>query len=363
MVKLVNRAKMSTSTTGTGTITLGSVLDGYQSFTAAGVGNGETVRYAIEDGTSSFELGTGVYTASGTTLSRTPSESSNSGNALNLSGGATVFITALAADIQPVTFTNTVFTATANQTTFSVSYTVGLAEVYLNGAKLSAADFTATNGSTIVLGAGALVGDTVEVVAFAGVTVANTYTQTQVNTLLAAKLNLAGGTMTGNLLLNADPSVDLGAATKKYVDTIAGASDTLAEVLAIGNTSGANNIVLSNSAALVVDTGATIQFEGTANAFETTLTVVDPTADRVISLPDVTDTLVGLVSTATLTNKTLTAPAITTPIITGNIGLGGTNYGTSGQIMTSAGAGQQPTWSALPASGVSLAQTFYLATA
>lgn len=350
MVKLVNRAKMSTSTTGTGTITLGSVLDGYQSFTAAGVGDGETVRYAIEDGTSSFELGTGVYTASGTTLSRTPSESSNSGNALNLSGGATVFITALAADIQPVTFTNTVFTATANQTTFSVSYTVGLAEVYLNGAKLSAADFTATNGSTIVLGAGALVGDTVEVVAFAGVTVANTYTQTQVNTLLAAKLNLAGGTMTGNLLLNANPSVNLGAATKQYVDTVAGASDTLAEVLANGNTSGGTSIV--------IDTGATIQFEGTADAFETTLTVVDPTADRVISLPDVTDTLVGLVSTATLTNKTLTAP-----IITGNIGLGGTNYGTSGQVVTSAGAGQQPTWAALPAGGVSISKTFYLATA
>ena len=350
MVKLVNRAKMSTSTTGTGTITLGSVLDGYQSFTAAGVGDGETVRYAIEDGTSSFELGTGVYTASGTTLSRTPSESSNSGNALNLSGGATVFITALAADIQPVTFTNTVFTATANQTTFSVSYTVGLAEVYLNGAKLSAADFTATNGSTIVLGAGALVGDTVEVVAFAGVTVANTYTQTQVNTLLAAKLNLAGGTMTGNLLLNANPSVNLGAATKQYVDTVAGASDTLAEVLANGNTSGGTSIV--------IDTGATIQFEGTADAFETTLTVVDPTADRVISLPDVTDTLVGLVSTATLTNKTLTAP-----IITGNIGLGGTNYGTSGQVVTSAGAGQQPTWAALPAGEVSISKTFYLATA
>ena len=108
MVKLVNRAKMTTATTGTGTITLGSAVDGFQTFTAAGVADGDTVRYCIEDGTSSFELGSGVYTASGTTLSRTVSESSNSGNAINLSGDAIVFITAIAADIQPTTFTTTV---------------------------------------------------------------------------------------------------------------------------------------------------------------------------------------------------------------------------------------------------------------
>jgi hypothetical protein len=58
----------------------------------------------------------------------------------------------------------------------------------------------------------------------------------------------------------------------------------------------------------------TIIFEGTtANDFETTLQVVDPTADRTISLPDATDTLVGRATTDTLTNKTLTSPVINTP--------------------------------------------------
>ena len=196
MVKLVNRAKMTTATTGTGTITLGSAVDGFQTFTAAGVADGDTVRYCIEDGTSSFELGSGVFTASGTTLTRVVSESSNSDNAISLSGDAIVFITAIAADIQPTTFTTTVFTATANQTTFSVSYTVGFAEVFLNGSKLSAADFTATNGSSIVLASGAAAGDTIDVVAYATQTIANVYTQTQSD---ARYLQLTGGTLTGDL--------------------------------------------------------------------------------------------------------------------------------------------------------------------
>ncbi len=98
MAVLKNRAKMSTSTTGAGTITLGSALSGYQSFAAAGVGNGDQVRYTIQDGVN-WELGLGTYTASGTTLSRTPSESSGGGSAISLSGNAEVFITAAAEDI------------------------------------------------------------------------------------------------------------------------------------------------------------------------------------------------------------------------------------------------------------------------
>jgi trimeric autotransporter adhesin len=98
MVTLVNRAKMSTSTTGTGTITLGSAETGYQSFADAGVADGDVIRYVIEDG-DAWEIGSGTYTATGTTLSRTVDESSNSDAALNLTGSAVVFITAAAEDV------------------------------------------------------------------------------------------------------------------------------------------------------------------------------------------------------------------------------------------------------------------------
>jgi len=89
---------MTTATTGTGTITLGSASSGFQTFADAGVSDGDTIRYVIEDGTS-WEIGSGVYTASGTTLTRSVLESSNSDAALNLSGAATVFVTAVAEDI------------------------------------------------------------------------------------------------------------------------------------------------------------------------------------------------------------------------------------------------------------------------
>jgi len=59
------------------------------------------------------------------------------------------------------------FTATASQTTFTTSgYTPGYLDVYLNGVHLDPTDYTATNGTDVVLATGATAGDVVSVVAF-----------------------------------------------------------------------------------------------------------------------------------------------------------------------------------------------------
>jgi hypothetical protein len=71
---------------------------------------------------------------------------------------------------QPVpqaTQTRDSFTCTAGQTSFATSgYTPNFLDVYLNGVKLTATDYTASNGSDVVLASGAATGDVLEVVAF-----------------------------------------------------------------------------------------------------------------------------------------------------------------------------------------------------
>jgi hypothetical protein len=91
---LADRVKETTSTTGTGTITLLGASTGFQSFAA--VGNGNVTYYTIAgQGTNEWEVGIGTYTSSGTTLSRTTVlASSNSGSLVNFSAGTKdVFVT------------------------------------------------------------------------------------------------------------------------------------------------------------------------------------------------------------------------------------------------------------------------------
>jgi hypothetical protein len=147
MVTLVNRAKMTTATTGTGTITLGSASTGYQSFADAGVVDADVVRYVIEDGTD-WEIGTGTYTASGTTLTRTVAESSNADAALNLTGSAVVYVSATAADIlslelyaeNPVTPTAPSATGTNAVAIGSESVSAGLRSISLGDSYASGTD-------------------------------------------------------------------------------------------------------------------------------------------------------------------------------------------------------------------------------
>jgi hypothetical protein len=133
------------SSGGTGQTTASAAFNALSPITSTGdliLGNGTNSATRLGIGTNGY-----VLTSNGTTASWQA-----------VSGAGTITVTD--------------FTATAGQTTFTVSYTVGLVEVYRNGVKLAVADYTASTGTTIVLATGANAGDVIEVVAFSGL---NTY--------------------------------------------------------------------------------------------------------------------------------------------------------------------------------------------
>jgi len=80
----------------------------------------------------------------------------------NASGNETLTLS-----VNPFSLTESNATATAAQTSFTVSYTVGLIQVFMNGVKLiSGSDFTASNGTSVTLASGAAAGDVLEFVVF-----------------------------------------------------------------------------------------------------------------------------------------------------------------------------------------------------
>jgi len=100
------------------------------------------------------------------------------------------------------TRTEFVFTATAGQTTFStaddsssLAYAVGKIDVFLNGIRLAPADFTATNGTSVVLASGANASDVLFVVTF------GTFQVADLGTALTADLNIQGNGITGSAIV------------------------------------------------------------------------------------------------------------------------------------------------------------------
>ena len=88
-----DRVQETTTTSGTGSVTLLGAVSGFQSF--AVVGNGNTTYYTITDG-AAWEVGIGTYSTPGPTLARTTILSNSNGNTtpITLSGNlAQVFVT------------------------------------------------------------------------------------------------------------------------------------------------------------------------------------------------------------------------------------------------------------------------------
>jgi len=127
-----------------GTLRLSGSSSGYVGLAPAAAAGSTTYTLPSADGTNNQVLATdGAGVLSWVT---------QSGGGGGGGGGTSVTVTQI--------------TATASQTTFNVTYTVGQISVYLNGALLASADFTATNGTTVVLATGAAANDIFTAVAY-----------------------------------------------------------------------------------------------------------------------------------------------------------------------------------------------------
>lgn len=94
MAAVFDLIRFATATTGTGTITAGSAVSPFATMAAAGIPDGTSIEYSINDGANS-EKGIGVTGSSGTTLTRGVIEAYVSGvkqtTPISLSGTAQVF--------------------------------------------------------------------------------------------------------------------------------------------------------------------------------------------------------------------------------------------------------------------------------
>jgi hypothetical protein len=142
-----DRVKETTTTTGTGTVTLLGAATGFQSFSAIGNSNSTYYTIVAQTGTE-WEVGVGTYTSSGTTLSRTTVlSSSNSGSLVNFSAGTKDVFVAYPAEL--AAFANGDGVVVENYTTLTGAYTMTTGK-----SGMSVGPVTISSGSSFTVGSG-----------------------------------------------------------------------------------------------------------------------------------------------------------------------------------------------------------------
>ena len=343
-----DRIKESSTTTGTGTLTLGGAITGFETFTA-NLSNGDTTYYCCTDNTD-FEVGLGTFTSSGTTLARTTIlASSNSNNAVNWSSGTrTVFCTLPAA--------KTVFLDASGNASVSGSVTAG--SFVIGSADINENDLESIDGitaGTVAASKAAVVDTNKDITGFRNVTLTGE--------LDAGSLDVSGdadidGTTnldvvdidgavsidatttigTNNKLQFRDTGLYINSSTDGQLDLVA---DT--EIQIAATTIDINGNVLLSADLSVGDdltiegglidlrsnSGSASQIKfycEVSNAHAQTLTAQAHSvgASNTLTLPaGSSSTLVSETHTQTLTNKTLTAPTITGTAVMADLDISG----------------------------------------
>jgi hypothetical protein len=193
------------------------------------------------------------YTASNGT-SVVLAEGADAGDILEvLSLNVTGYVVAPAAS-----YVRTSFTATGGQTTFTASYSVGFVEVFVNGVLLNGGDYTATNGTSVVLGIAAGAGDIVETVAYNTVNVGS----------ISVGQAISGGTSTRLLYDNAATIGEIAGATSDGTSvTFAGSTSKLAAILTnIGESATVTATAATGTIAYDVTTQSVLYYTSNATA-------------------------------------------------------------------------------------------------
>jgi len=125
--------------------------------------------------------------------------------------------------------TTTSFTASAEQTIFSINYTPGFIDVYVNGVRLTSSEYIATNGTSVILYDGANLDDTIDITVYQddGLYSASKWTPGNGDDIYRLNGNVGIGTDTGNARLDIEGVLGIDA-TVTGISTIAATTiDTL----------------------------------------------------------------------------------------------------------------------------------------
>ena len=294
---LNDRVKETTTTTGTGTLTLGGAVTGFETF-AAGIGNSNTTYYAvILPGTAEFEVGLGTLSSDSSTIARTTIiSSSNSDSVVNFSAGTkNIFCT--------IPASKSVFLDASGNATL--------------GADLSVGDDLTVNGGVIELRSNS--GSVGQVKLYCEVS--NNHAQT-----ISPQPHSQAGTNTltlpgGNTIGNSDATLVSDTGTQTLTNK------TLTTPTINGATIGSDNIATASNGDINLAPNGTgkVVIKGNSNQGKIVLnceanthgqTIISAphleSANNVLTLPSSGGDarLVSTTSTATLTNKTLTSPKI-----------------------------------------------------
>jgi hypothetical protein len=289
---------------------------------------------ATSGGTSQSTYTTGdiIYASATNTLSKLPI--GTSGQVLSISSGVPSWSSASGS----TTLTTDSFTATAGQTSFSVTYTPALLQgVYRNGVKLDPSDYTATSGTAIVLNTGANLGDNIQVQYFSSLA-----TTTAVNSISFGSTGLTPSTASTGIVNVAGTLGSgyggTGFSTYATGDLVyASATNTLSKL-----TAGTNGYVLTLSGGV-----PSWQANSGVTSFQTSLTGLTPSTSTTgaITLAGTLGVASGGTGSTTFTAYGVLAGGTTSTGAVQSV----VSVGTSGQVLVSNGAGALPTFQTVTA--------------